>query len=191
MPNWCNNSITIKGSTETIRQLWEDATADDGSGNNHERGLLDAMVPMPAELNDTVVDIANGGRFSDPVNWYDWRVSNWGTKWDVSTEGLEFTDHGDGTAEISGWFDSAWAPPVDAYSKFCDDMDGVYLEAYYHEGGMAFVGCWDSEGSDDYYEYTDATADTVRSIIPEYLVDYWNLDEQLAEYEDLEAEQHA
>lgn len=188
MPNWCNNSITIKGSTKTIQQLWEDATADDGSGNNHERGLLDAMVPMPAELNDTVVDIANGGRFSDPVNWYDWRVSNWGTKWDVSTEGLEFTDHGDGTAEISGWFDSAWAPPVDAYSKFCEDMDGVYLEAYYEESGMCFVGYWSSEGGDDYYEYNECSSDNIRNVVPEYLVDYYDLDERLAEYEDMESE---
>ena len=188
MPNWCNNSITIKGSTETIRQLWEDATADDGSGNNHERGLLDAMVPMPAELNDTVVDIANSGLFSDPVNWYDWRVSNWGTKWDVSTEGLEFTDHGDGTAEISGWFDSAWAPPVDAYNTFCEDMDGVYLEAYYEESGMCFVGYWSSEGGDDYYDYSECSSDNIRDVIPDYLVDYYALDERLAEYEDMESE---
>ena len=43
------------------------------------------------------------------------------------TEGLEFTDNKDGTAEITGWFDSAWAPPIGAYEKFCEDMDGVYL----------------------------------------------------------------
>ena len=178
MPNWCNNSITIKGSTETIKQLWEDANQEGEDG-----GLLNAMVPMPAELNDTVIDIANGGLFSDPVNWYNWRVSNWGTKWDVSTEGLEFTDNGDGTAEISGWFDSAWAPPVGAYSAFCDDMDGVYLEAYYQESGMCFVGYWDSEGADDHYDYSGATSEDVRNMVPEYLVDYYALDERLADYE--------
>jgi hypothetical protein len=175
MPNWCNNSITIKGSTETIKQLWEDARSGE------EFGLLNAMVPMPNELEGTTAP-------SDGPNWYDWRVENWGTKWDIDDTGLEFTDNGDGTAEISGWFDSAWSPPIDAYSKFCDDMDGVYLEAYYQESGMCFVGYWDSEGADDHYEYDGATSDTVRNMIPEYLVDYYALDEQLAEWEDEEDE---
>ena len=173
MPNWCNNSITIKGSTETIKQLWEDANQEGEAG-----GLLNAMVPMPVELRDTVK-----GSNGDAVNWYDWAVSNWGTKWDVSTEGLEFTDNGDGTASISGWFDSAWAPPIDAYNTFCEDMDGVYLEAYYEEGGMCFVGYWDSEGADDHYDYSGATSEDVRNMIPEYLVDYYALDERLADYE--------
>ena len=179
MPNWCNNSITIKGSTETIKTLWEEANQEGEDG-----GLLNAMVPMPVELRDTTK-----GSNGDAINWYDWCVSNWGTKWDVSTEGLEFTDNGDGTAEITGWFDSAWAPPIDAYSTFCDDMDGVYLEAYYEEGGMCFVGYWDSEGADDHYEYYGATSDTVRNMIPEYLVDHFALDERLDEYEQMEAEE--
>jgi len=175
MPNWCNNSITIKGSTETIKQLWEDA-------NQEGSGLLNAMVPMPKELEGTTAP-------SDGPNWYDWAVTNWGTKWDVSTEGLEFTDNGDGTAEIDGWFDSAWSPPIDAYSAFCDDMDGVYLEAYYEEGGICFVGYWDSEGADDQYDYSGATSDTVRNMIPEYLVDYYDLDERLAYSEQMEEEE--
>jgi hypothetical protein len=179
MPNWCNNSITIKGSTETIKTLWEDANREGEDG-----GLLNAMVPMPVELRDTTK-----GSNGDAVNWYDWCVSNWGTKWDVSLEGLEFTDNGDGTATIEGYFDSAWAPPIDAYNTFCEDMDGVYLEAYYEEGGMCFVGYWDSEGADDHYEYDGATSDTVRNMIPEYLVDYYALDERLDEYEQMEAEE--
>ena len=104
MPNWCNNSITIKGSIESIKQLWENATAE-GSG------LLNAIAPMPKELEGTTAPSSDGS-----MTWYSWRVNNWGTKWEVDTEGLEFIDHEDGTAEISGYFDSAWAPPIDAYN---------------------------------------------------------------------------
>ena len=178
MPNWCNNSITIKGSTETIKTLWEEANQE-----GEDSGLLNAMVPMPVELEGTTAPSEDG------VDWYSWRVNNWGTKWDVSLEGLEFTDNGDGTATIEGWFDSAWAPPIDAYNTFCEDMDGVYLEAYYEEPGMCFVGYWDSEGADDHYVYDGATSDTVRNMIPEYLVDYYALDERLDEYEQMEAEE--
>ena len=190
MPNWCNNSITIKGSTETIKQLWEDATADDGSGDNRERGLLSAMVPQPANMFQGSLGTKERQECAEQgiPNWYDWNVSNWGTKWDVSTEGLEFTDNGDGTAEITGWFDSAWSPPIDAYSTFCDDMDGVYLEAYYEESGMCFVGYWDSEGADDHYEYDEFTSENIRDNIPEYLVEEFALDERMDEQEQMEEE---
>jgi hypothetical protein len=180
MPNWCNNNISIAGPTDTIKQLWEDAHAD--AGDNTERGLLDAMAPMPNELQGTTAP-------SDGPNWYDWRVNNWGTKWDISTEGLEFIDNGDGTAEITGWFESAWSPPIGAYEKFCDDMDNCSLEAYYEEGGMCFVGYWDSEGADDHYDYSGATSEDVRNMVPEYLVDEFALDERLAEYEQEEMDE--
>lgn len=172
MPNWCNNSITIRGDVKTLSQLKPVLEAGEG--------LLQAIKPMPAELEDTV----KGPQYGDAVNWYDWRVSNWGTKWDVSTEGLEFIDHGDGTAEISGWFDTAWAPPIDALHTLAEDWDSCYIELYYQESGMCFVGYWDSEGADEHYEYDGATSDTVRNMIPEHIVDFYALDEQLEEWEE-------
>ena len=186
MPNWCNNTITIQGSTETLKTLWDTATSEDG-------GLLSAMVPMPEALRDTTSPDPQPGQanYKGPqpkvdgfTNWYDWSVGRWGTKWDVDTEGLEFTDNGDGTASITGWFDSAWSPPIEAYNTFCEAMDGVYLEAFYDEPGMCFVGCWDSEGGDDYYEYSNSTAATVTNDIPAYLVEHFALDERMAEWEE-------
>jgi hypothetical protein len=196
MPNWCNNTIEIKGSTETIKKLWEEATAEGDEG-----GLLNAMAPMPKALNDTTSPTPPDSK--QPVvdgfdNWYDWRVSNWGTKWDVSTEGLEFTDHGDGTAEITGWFDSAWAPPTGAYEKFCDDMDGVYLEAFYEEGGMDFAGHWTSEGDDDYLEgISDYAREKIKtgesgSSLYDFLDDNFEITENRREYiEEEEMEEDA
>lgn len=154
MPNWCNNSINISGSTETIKTLWDEA-------NKEGSGLIDAMKPMPKELDGTTSPTPQEGQagYKGPQpkidgfdNWYDWRVKNWGTKWDIDPkEGLEFTDNGDGTAQISGWFESAWAPPIQAYDTFLDDMDGCSLTADYHEPGMDFAGFYDN-GDDQYME---------------------------------------
>ena len=157
MPNWCNNSLTITGDIDTVSQL--KPVLEKGEG------LLEAIKPI--------------GEWE-----YGTAVEAWGTKWDVSTEGLEFIDNKDGTAEITGWFDSAWAPPIEAYNTFCEDMDGVYLEAFYEEPGMCFVGCFDSEGGDDYYEYGDATSKTIKDIVPDYLVEHFALDERMAEWEE-------
>ena len=147
MPNWCNNTLTIQGPTKTLKPLWEEA-------NKEGSGLLQAMKPMPKGLDDTTSPTPKDK--PQPIvdgvdNWYDWRVENWGTKWDVDLEGLEFTDNKDGTAAITGWFDSAWAPPTEAFNTFCDDNDNCSLESFYEEGGMDFAGHY-SDGVDDYLE---------------------------------------
>ena len=159
MPNWCTNTLSITGNVSTLCELKTVIEAD-------REGLLEAIAPLQGEWSHGEA------------------CETWGTKWDISTEGLEYTDNGDGTAEITGWFDSAWSPPIYAYNTFCEDMDGVYLEAYYEEGGMCFVGYWSSEGGDDYYEYGEATSKTINDIVPKYLVDEFALDERLSEYEE-------
>lgn len=138
MPNWCQNTLTITGNTETLVELKTVIESD-------EDGLLQAIRPMPEELKGTVSP-------SEGENWRSWALENWGCKWDVSTEGLEYIDNGDGTSTISGWFDSAWAPPLEAFDSLASDWDSCYIELKYYEGGMCFIGVWDSEGGDAYYE---------------------------------------
>ena len=162
MPNWCSNSLTIKGDASTLVALKKIIESDG-------EGLLEAIAPI--------------GEWD-----YGKAVAHWGTKWDISAEGLEYTDNGDGTAEITGWFDSAWSPPLAALHALSQDWDSCYIELMYEEPGMCFVGCWDSEGADDYYEYDAATSDTVRNMIPEYLVEHFALDERLDEQEEDEEE---
>ena len=191
MPNWCNNTITIQGPTDTLKPLWDEA---------QKTGLLQAMKPMPKELEDTTSPAPQEGEPQPLVdgfdNWYDWRVSNWGTKWDVDTDGLEYTDNGDGTAVISGYFESAWSPPIDAYQTFCDDMDNCSLDAYYDEGGMDFAGHW-YDGVDD---FCDNVSEYARNVIKngdsgsdlyDHLDDYLELTEQRREYIEEELNEEA
>ena len=130
MPNWNNNDITIDGPKAKIEALWAAATAEDS-------GLLNAMKPMPEDIGD---------------GWYDWAVTNWGTKWDVNMEGLQLIDNEDGTASIVGYADSAWSPPLEAFQTYALANEDVYLELKYFEPGMAFTGVWDSEGGDAYWD---------------------------------------
>ena len=174
MPNWCNNNIDITGPADKIKALWDAAQAEDG-------GLLNAMVPMPVELKDTVK-----GSNGDAVNWYDWSVTNWGTKWDVGLEGIEYTDNGDGTATISGYFDSAWSPPIEAYNRFLEANEDCSLTGSYYEMGCDFAGFYDN-GDDEHLENLrdeydlpeDEQSDLFKRLDEEYA-----LSEQFAEYDD-------
>lgn len=182
MPNWCNNTITIRGSADKLKAIWDTAQKQDG--------LLAALVPQPEDMFHGNLGEAERAECAEKgiPNWYDWNVSNWGTKWDVGLEGLEYTVLEDGSAEISGWFDSAWSPPIDALSTFSDANEDCSVECYYLETGMCFVGFWDSDGADDHYEYDDCTSANVRDFIPDYLVSEFDLENMLAEYEEDEDE---
>jgi len=130
MPNWCNNSFSITGNTESIKDLWEAAQT---AGPDGGFGLLNAIAPIG--------------------DWdYGTAVESWGTKWDVTDEGLEFIDNGDGTASISGWFDSAWSPPIGAYEQLAADFDSCIIECSYYEPGMDFGGFWSSENGDEEFD---------------------------------------
>lgn len=186
MPNWCNNSIEIVGPRDKIRALWDEAM----KGEEADGGLLQGLRPMPAELKNTTSP-------SDGANWYDWRVNNWGTKWEVGIEGLEFEQDEDGNydnggagphARITGWFDSAWAPPVTACEAYAEENPDVRITLDYHEPGMAFVGravFEDGDLVDDHYvEYSEFDSLTVRDAIGEELDDFWAISENMAEYEE-------
>jgi hypothetical protein len=72
-------------------------------------------------------------------NWYDWRLDNWGTKW--NSYGFEFmTDVTENSKNISFTFDTAWAPPSD---NFIAELSGKYpnlsFEMYSYESGMEFA----------------------------------------------------
>ena len=160
MPNWCNNSIKITGPVVAVKGLWEQAQAN---WKNEQYGLLDAMVPMPAALKGTTSPSPDDG--SQPevdgyTNWYDWAVANWGCKWDINNEGIEFEDTEDGYATISGWFESAWAPPIEAYNTFLENNELMEIYATYEEGGMDFAGIYDN-GDDDYMEGISEPCDRI------------------------------
>ena len=162
MPNWCSNNFSITGNTESIRDLWEAAQT---AGPDGDFGLLNAIAPIG--------------------DWdYGTAVETWGTKWDVSDEGLEFIDNGDGTASISGWFDSAWAPPIGAYEVLAADFDSCIIEASYFEPGMDFAGFWSSENGEEHlddlhgeWEKGDESCDLYKQLDEEY-----DLSSQFAEW---------
>lgn len=125
MPNWCNNDITITGPKNKIVDVWTDATV--------KEGLLEVIAPI--------------GEWD-----YGTACETWGTKWDISLEGLEFIDNEDGTASIVGYADSAWAPPIDALRRFCENNQDVSAEIRYFEPGMSFVGKWTNEDGEEHYD---------------------------------------
>jgi hypothetical protein len=133
MPNWCENTIRISGSTEKINKLWEEVESG---------GLLNALRPQPNNLEE--------------YENIDWRLQKWGTKWEVNTQDLCVEDNGDGTSDIYGDFDSAWSPPVEAYIAFNQADNGCEVEGWYSEFGCDYCGLYNVREGDVYCDSVSA-----------------------------------
>ena len=189
MPNWCDNTITLKHSDPTMIKRAHDAL---------ERGeFLNEFHPVPLDLKIVAGRVggdedaeqqalvlqenANRDKYGY-ANWYDWCVYEWGTKWDVGDEGSA-TLNEDGSLTAS--FNSAWAPPIEAY-RMLEDL-GFEIKAYYFEGGMMFAGIYE-DGDDDYYEIGGMNSEQINAELPKELDEMFGISEQVEEYESEEAD---
>jgi hypothetical protein len=79
MPNWCSNRATISGPAPVIREITDIL-------NQEDTPLLAWMVPEP--------------KYEGDQDWYNWRVSNWGTKWDISDVYFEHQPEEDQSSSV-------------------------------------------------------------------------------------------
>ena len=191
MPNWCNNTLEITHSDPAMLERARVAFKDGR--------LLDEFVPVLKSLHivagrvgddsdeaqiklkeDTARNIATHGY----GNWYDYCVNEWGTKWDVGGDGDQATQVGPTDLRMN--FDSAWAPPIAAMDKFQDL--GFKVKLIYWESGMCFCGLFDENG-DDYYDYSDMTADELEAEINPEIDECMGIVENLRTWEEENAEE--
>ena len=108
----------LEGPAEKINQVWENA--------KQIEGLLEAMVPL--------------GEWE-----YNKATAVWGTKWDVDVTDLYYSESPDGkVGVIAGGFDSAWAPPTEAFDSYLDENPDCTAELLFYEGGNDFCGSLDT-----------------------------------------------
>lgn len=143
MPNWSLNHLTISHSDPDKVDRFESA---------YMRGdVCETFLPEPKDDEGNPVvgaDYDENGNFKMP-DWYNWRLANWGVKWDWGYDpdrGLEPTRVEN---EVTVRFDTAWSPPLGLYERLT--TLGYTVTAYYFEPGMCFAGEW-VDGVDTYWE---------------------------------------
>jgi hypothetical protein len=140
MPNWCSNSLKITATTDNNRKLLDELEKQ--FENTDKAVIFDMIKPTP-------LDLLEGS------GWYDWRIKNWGTKWDATI----LSAHKDGdTATL--YFETAWAPPIEIYKAL--EEEGFKVEATYVEQGMQYAGHY-KEGAD----FTDKEPEFLQSLYNE------------------------
>ena len=117
MPNWCSNSLKLTATTDNNRKLLDELEKQ-----------FDSMKPVIFDMiKPTPLDLLDG------QGWYDWRIKNWGTKWDAT---ILSATRKKNVATL--YFETAWAPPIEIYKVL--EEEGFKVEATYVEQGMQYAG---------------------------------------------------
>jgi len=109
--------------------------------------------------------------------WYDWRLENWGTKWDVYETHCTRID----ANTLNLTFYTAWSPPIPVFDKLVDM--GFEVTARYLDEGWGYIGEY-TGGFAHKMESGDWHTTDVESVVTEYPeLDYeFGISESIAEY---------
>lgn len=154
MPNWCENDLKIKGTSEDIDKL---VTFVKGTNTDFD---FNKIIPMPSALENVHKGGTHIGKNyythwrEDPlvgieqeeldrlkaeygaVDWYDWSIANWGTKWNLGNNvDIKFNDN-----YVEYHFPTAWSPPIPVICALAEQFPRLKFSLKYYECGCAFKG---------------------------------------------------
>ena len=144
MPNWCSNSIELKGD-KYHRQEFVDKNKgysmwDTAKVNDYHNLSFHASVPcLKKHLTAHKKNTSNQG-------WYAWCNKHWGTKWEAIDSEVYHSE--DGTSYS---FETAWGSPVEYVKK----VSRMYPQIEFHviwseEGGEG--GKYMYQGGECFYD---------------------------------------
>ena len=163
MPNHCYNRVTFySDDTTAILKLHKIF-----NGDTNTQTVFENFIPEPnwAEIPLTENTLKEHG-FSSPRGevgelpelidheimgkclrfkstdaqddrWYNWRVQNWGTKWDAYDLSIEEDDMPYG---FQVTFNTAWSPPEEICHAIRDQFDDLSVSWFYDEPGCEVAG---------------------------------------------------
>lgn len=167
MPNWCNNSLEIKGSKEdreAIKALlnksyvWKGKTLK----QTGEEDKWD-LVYVEEEVRDPIFAFNNvvpEPEFKEDQDWYHWRLANWDTKWNPSEVCIGENDN-----TLVYTFDTAWSPPLNIYYELTKQFPNVVLIARYEEPGMDYFGIHIIKNGEDINSYAEDSMSHLSKIL--------------------------
>ena len=157
MPNYCSNSLQISNLTAEQKNLISNSFIKNQETPypEWESHFLATFCPEP---DYSIVPVAKcfpeiDAQFSKTpeeaitalVNkpeiyensWYEWRLQNWGTKWEFCDVTLNpDTD----SSEFTCSFLTAWSPPIEGLFKISTRFPNALFTLFYTEEGCDFTG---------------------------------------------------
>jgi hypothetical protein len=149
MPNWVFNSLIIEDSPEKIKEIAEvlarphettyhESKWDESTGKHIQEpqiGYVNQSISfwniIAPENLDEYFNKADADTLNNPLNWYEWNITNWGTKWNAcEAQDVHFSEDG---CKAYYNFDTAWSPPIPAILKLSEKFPTSKITLDYQE----------------------------------------------------------
>ena len=154
MPNWCE--CTLKITADSLNKL--EKFYNENKDENMELSF-NKNVPLPDEESE---------------NWYNWRIANWGTKWDLGDETSYDVSNEENEKVCIYIFCTAWGPPINWLTTVSSIYSDIKFKLDYCEPGMNFAGniiiqnqeiLSDEEYSSGYYYWCQQKEDILSGLV--------------------------
>lgn len=170
MPNWCYQTLRVKGSHGEINNFLkaiEVPQTDEWKAlPSYEKEYMNInqLFPIPVELHETMSggyglnedgtkkpeQLALESQQSKNIatygykDWYDWALANWDTKWGACRPRLQ-SERKEGLDPldeevISIYFESAWSPAVGLIRKVSELFPALSFGMWFTEEADFFAG---------------------------------------------------
>ena len=130
MPNWCENKVYVYGPTEDVDAFFNKCY----DNVSRDFQMLEMHLPTP---ESTVDESGN-----ETSAWYQWRIDNWGSKWEFKI-GRLLQYEGDtntGMTTLGFYGDTPWGPPLFGLESISAMYPKLMFYIEYEEPGMGFAG---------------------------------------------------
>lgn len=124
MPNYCDNSLTIYASEETVAKIRAYVCS-----NESEFDFAN-IIPLPAVDSDGRLTEEDAERYGVD-DLHDWCCEYWGTKW--NSVDVQFSNS-------NFYFLTAWSPACPVIAKLAERFPEAEIWFQYEEMGMGFCG---------------------------------------------------
>jgi len=139
MPNWCSNRVTftsedqdtidfIRGAFDSDQPFHTLRPEPDWRDTPNEKGWL----PGPRYGKWKLPCFPDG---TEDDRWYQWRLNNWGVKWDTRAHCTEDCDD-----MVEYEFDTPWGPPEELCKYLKDKFPDLYITWFYDEPELQSAG---------------------------------------------------
>lgn len=168
MPNYCRNTLVVKGEYENVKSFLQEIEFVKDHENGERFSIIATLFPCPETLTDTISGTSRGAEHEAQMasnieiyghpTWYEWAIANWGTKWgdfdtqierssvyyEIKDDKVVFPydneDKQDNNEYIRFHFDTAWSPPIKAFERISKMYPTLTFILRYTESGMEFKG---------------------------------------------------
>jgi hypothetical protein len=110
MPNWCQSTLYVmdnefdKYGSERVSKFYKE--------NCGEAEYENKVVPIQLDFSKSVPEPSSANDDPD-YDWYNWRLSHWGTKWNLHDDTMLEDSSLDNFGIINYSFSTAWSPPIE------------------------------------------------------------------------------